>query len=171
MVAPIWHSPSHLCNTQAPPLRQSTELGRVSTKRDPPTARDNGTGSERRSDSGDQSVNKCHCRERTRRRLGGTSLSSEARSRKAPAKRSGWAEEAIKLPATDRKHPTRTRAGKIWRARNRRRNRDKLQVPRVRDLNTPSLSTPIGARKLEQETTCIEQGLHLPVPPCHGTLG
>ena len=27
MVAPIWHSPSHPCNTQAPPLRQSTELG------------------------------------------------------------------------------------------------------------------------------------------------
>ena len=30
MVAPIWHSPSHPCNTQAPPLRQSTELGGAS---------------------------------------------------------------------------------------------------------------------------------------------
>ena len=27
MVAPIWHSSGHPCNTQAPPLRQSTELG------------------------------------------------------------------------------------------------------------------------------------------------
>ena len=38
-----------------------------------------------------------------RRRLGGTSLSSEARSRKSPAKRNGWADEAIKsfLPPTE----------------------------------------------------------------------
>ena len=97
------------------------------------------------SDLGEQSVNKCHCRERMRRRLGGTSLSSEARSRKAPARQSGWAEEAIKLSTTDRKHPTRTRIGKIWRAQNRRRHRDKLQAPRVRGLTTPP-----SARSQEQ---------------------
>ena len=68
-----------------------------------PTARNNGTGSEGGSDTRDQSVNKCHCREHMRGRLGGTSLSSEASSQKAPAKRSGWADEAIKsfLPPTE----------------------------------------------------------------------
>ena len=65
--------------------------------------RDNGTVSEGWSDSGDQSVDKCHCRERMWRRLGGTRLSSEARCRKAPAKWCGWADKAIKssLPPTE----------------------------------------------------------------------